>query len=121
MLKRLRVFDRGIKRARFVVIRDIRIPGVLLEGGFVDHPNDARQIASVDYRQRMALAILDGVNAYRRAVNGQPAYTPATVIASAADAGAQPPLDRPLIPSAVNRPAPPLVINGMQINPSASP
>lgn len=98
LLRQLRVFDRGIKRARFVVIRDIKIPGVLLEGGFVDNPNDARQIASPEYRQRMAQAILDGANAYRRAVNGQPAYTPATAIVNAADAGDQPPLDRPIVP-----------------------
>ncbi len=33
-----RLYDRGIKRARFVVIRDITIPGVLVEGGFLSNP-----------------------------------------------------------------------------------
>lgn len=122
MLRRLRVFDRGIKRARFVVIRDVKIPGVLLEGGFVDNANDGRLIASPDYRQRMALAILDGVNAYRRAVNGQPAYTPPTVMASAAGAGEQPPLDRELGPTETSspstQPGPRLVINGVEVDSS---
>ncbi|HEY5791926.1 MAG TPA: N-acetylmuramoyl-L-alanine amidase [Chthoniobacterales bacterium] len=121
MLRRLRVFDRGIKRARFVVIRDLKIPGVLLEGGFVDNPVDARLIASPDYRQRMALAVLDGVNAYRRAVNGQPAFTPPTVIASADGAGDQPPLDRPIAPeTGINSPGPRLRINGVEINPEST-
>ena len=35
MIVRSRMYDRGIKRARFVVIRDITIPGVLVEGGFL--------------------------------------------------------------------------------------
>jgi N-acetylmuramoyl-L-alanine amidase len=70
MVRNLRMPDRGIKRARFVVIKNIRIPGVLLEGGFVDNSADARKIASGDYRQRMAQSILEGVQAYTRAVTG---------------------------------------------------
>ena len=68
-----KMFDRGIKRARFVVIRDITIPGVLIEGGFLSNPSDIRRIASVPYRQQMAGSILQAVQNYRRAV-GQGAY-----------------------------------------------
>lgn len=70
MVRHLRLPDRGIKRARFVVIKNIRIPGVLLEGGFVDNSSDARKITTADYRQRMAQSILEGVQAYTRAVTG---------------------------------------------------
>ncbi|MGH8048067.1 MAG: N-acetylmuramoyl-L-alanine amidase, partial [Chthoniobacterales bacterium] len=59
LCRRLPVPDRGIKRARFVVIKNIRIPGVLLEGGFVSSPSDASLIARASYRQNMAQAILD--------------------------------------------------------------
>lgn len=85
MLGRLRLYDRGIKRARFVVIRDIRIPGVLVEGGFMDHPTDGRLIASAAYRQNMAQAIVDGVANYRRAISGRPVSTPASVLARGTD------------------------------------
>lgn len=73
MLVRLRMWDRGIKRARFVVIRDIRIPGVLLEGGFLTNAIDARTIATAEYRQNLATSILQAVQNYRRAVGPQPA------------------------------------------------
>lgn len=68
LVQRSRMYDRGIKRARFVVIRDIAIPGVLIEGGFLSNPSDARLIALPDYRQQMATSIFQAVQLYRRAV-----------------------------------------------------
>ena len=59
------------KRARFVVIRDIAIPGVLIEGGFQTHPYDAKMIATAGYRQLLAQAILQAVQNYRRAVGNE--------------------------------------------------
>ncbi len=35
LITRLGGSDRGIKRARFIVLRDCNIPGVLIEGGFL--------------------------------------------------------------------------------------
>lgn len=67
-----RLFDRGIKRARFVVIRDITVPGVLIEGGFLSNPQDGRIVASSSYRQGMAISISAAVQNYRRAVNRDP-------------------------------------------------
>jgi N-acetylmuramoyl-L-alanine amidase len=64
--------DRGIKRARFVVLRDNATPGVLLEGGFLSNPNDARRIAMPLYRQQMATSILQAVQNYRNAVGPRP-------------------------------------------------
>ncbi|MBV9674543.1 MAG: N-acetylmuramoyl-L-alanine amidase [Verrucomicrobia bacterium] len=60
--------DRGIKRARFVVLRDILIPGVLVEGGFLTSPQDQLRIATPAYRQLLAEAISQGVRAYSRAI-----------------------------------------------------
>jgi len=74
-----KMFDRGIKRARFVVIRECRIPSVLIEAGFLSNPNDARQIATPQYRQRVATAILQAAINYRRAVgNPSPSLPVAT-------------------------------------------
>ena len=73
MVVRSRMWDRGIKRARFVVIRDITIPGVLVEGGFQSNTTDARLIAMPAYRQQMASSILQAVQNYRRAVGNQAA------------------------------------------------
>ena len=68
MVIKTRLFDRGLKRARFVVIRDVKMPGVLLEGGFMSNPADAKLIASSNYRQLLAQSILQAVENYRRAV-----------------------------------------------------
>jgi N-acetylmuramoyl-L-alanine amidase len=73
MVVHSRMYDRGIKRARFVVIRDIMIPGVLLEGGFLSNPFDSRMIATPEYRQQMATSIYQAVVMYRKAVGPQPA------------------------------------------------
>ena len=71
MVVKSKLFDRGIKRARFVVIRDIDIPGVLIEGGFQSNTFDAKIIATAEYRQQMADAILKAVSNYRRYVGTQ--------------------------------------------------
>lgn len=95
MVRSLRMPDRGIKRARFLVIKNVTIPGVLLEGGFVDNTFDARQIATADYRQRFAQAIADGVKAYTRTVSGA-APQPSSVIT----------VDAPLAEDAEEAPSP---------------
>jgi len=77
------MYDRGIKRARFVVIRDITIPGVLIEGGFLSNTLDACRIATAAYRQQMATSILQAVQNYRNAVGPRP---PSPVVANAPDA-----------------------------------
>ena len=69
LISHARLYDRGIKRARFVVIRDITIPGVLVEGGFLSNPDDARLIATEDYREEEAQCIAIAVRNYRNAVN----------------------------------------------------
>jgi N-acetylmuramoyl-L-alanine amidase len=71
-----RLYYRGIKRARFVVIRDITIPGVLVEGGFLSNPGDARLIATTEYREEMAQCIAIAVRNYRNAVNVSPELSP---------------------------------------------
>jgi N-acetylmuramoyl-L-alanine amidase len=61
--------DRGIKRARFIVLRDTNLPAVLIEGGFLSNPQDRVRIATPIYRQLLAQAILQGILSYNRALN----------------------------------------------------
>ena len=106
MLRQMRLFDRGIKRARFVVIRDIAIPGVLLEGGFMNHPVDGRLIASSQYRDAFARAILEGVSRYRSALSGRRDYQEPSADASATDKSSVPNLTPAVsatgVPSSLN-------------------
>jgi N-acetylmuramoyl-L-alanine amidase len=80
------------------VIRDIRIPGVLLEGGFMNHPVDGKLIASPAYRDAFARAILEGVGRYRSAVSGETSYQAPSAVASATDKTSIPDLRRNISP-----------------------
>jgi N-acetylmuramoyl-L-alanine amidase len=64
--------DRGLKRSRFEVLREARMPAILIEGGFMSQRDDAKNIYDPAFRKRMARAIVDGILAYRRAVEKQP-------------------------------------------------
>jgi N-acetylmuramoyl-L-alanine amidase len=69
VLSRLAAFDRGVKHARFHVLRDVKIPAVLVEGGFISNPAEGERIATSYYRQRLGAAIAQGVQNYNAAVN----------------------------------------------------
>ena len=66
---RLKMMDRGLKRARFAVLRLADMPGILVEGGFLSNPLDARRVASPQWRTRLAHAIAEGILAYVRLAN----------------------------------------------------
>jgi len=61
--------DRGVRRARFLVLRLAEMPAVLIEGGFMSNPSDARWIYSETGRKKMANAIVEGINAYKRQID----------------------------------------------------
>ena len=58
-------YDRGIKRARFAVLRLTNVPAVLIEGGFLTERGESRLIANKDWRAKMAGAIGIGIENYR--------------------------------------------------------
>ena len=73
LLRRLQknTFDRGIKRARFSVLSGVKHPAILLEGGFMTHPYEARLIDNEVYQGTVANSIVDAVRKYRFAVGGK--------------------------------------------------
>lgn len=66
MAEKLGSPDRGLKRARFAVLRDLNCPGVLVEGGFVSNASEGATIGSSAHRQKLATCIADAVDAYAR-------------------------------------------------------
>jgi N-acetylmuramoyl-L-alanine amidase len=58
-------FDRGIKRARFAVLRLTKVPAVLVEGGFLTERGESRLIANKDWRAKLAEAISVGIENYK--------------------------------------------------------
>lgn len=68
LLSNVGVEDRGVRRARYWVLRDATMPAVLIEGGFMSNPGEAKKIYDPAYRQQMARAIVAGVLEYKRQV-----------------------------------------------------
>jgi N-acetylmuramoyl-L-alanine amidase len=60
-----RTANRGVKRARFYVLRNNRIPSVLIECGFLTNSQDAALASNSSYRQRLAGAIANAVSLCR--------------------------------------------------------
>jgi len=58
--------DRGLKRARFKVLRLARAPSVLVEGGFMSNPREAALLKTEAYREQVARWVFEGIMAYRR-------------------------------------------------------
>jgi N-acetylmuramoyl-L-alanine amidase len=58
-------YDRGIKRARFAVLRLTKVPAVLIEGGFLTERGESKLIANKDWRAKLAGAIAIGIEDYR--------------------------------------------------------
>src|SRR5436190_10663435 len=73
LLGHITEYDRGIKRARFAVLRLTKVPAVLIEGGFLTERGESRLISNKDWRGKLAAAIGVGIESYRSlGVNKQP-------------------------------------------------
>jgi N-acetylmuramoyl-L-alanine amidase len=68
--------DRGVRRARFAVLRDATMPAILIEGGYMTQPAEGKKIFDSDYRKQMAAAIVKGIQAYQKLGSAFPAVTP---------------------------------------------
>ncbi len=54
--------DRGVNRARFIdVLHGQQCPAVLIEGGYLSNPREARRIESPEFRQKLAQAVADAL------------------------------------------------------------
>jgi len=60
--------DRGVRRARFLVLRDISCPAILVEGGFLSNETEEKKLVNAEYRDRLAKAMAAGIVNYRAGV-----------------------------------------------------
>jgi N-acetylmuramoyl-L-alanine amidase len=63
--------DRGVKRARFVVIKANVLPAILVEGGFVSNRMEAARVNSPGYRQALAQCIARGLIKFANIMGGR--------------------------------------------------
>lgn len=56
-----------VERANFVVLRSPDVPSILIETAFISNPDEEARLKSPAHREKLAGAILDGVDTYFRA------------------------------------------------------
>jgi N-acetylmuramoyl-L-alanine amidase len=66
LVRNLDANDRGVRRARYAVLRDTRMPAILIEGGYMTNPYESKKIYSAAYRRQMAAAIVKAILAYQK-------------------------------------------------------
>lgn len=59
-------FDRGVKRARFAVLKHTRMPAVLLEGAFLSNSQDVSKAECASWRATLASAIVAAAVDFRQ-------------------------------------------------------
>ena len=66
LVRYTRTVDRNAKFARYYVIRNSKLPAILVEGGFVSNEQERERMKSGPYREAIARAIANGIHRYRR-------------------------------------------------------
>jgi N-acetylmuramoyl-L-alanine amidase len=67
LIRFTRSIDRNEKFARFYVIRNTKMPSILVEGGFVSNEAERKRMKTARFREALARAIADGIRRYERA------------------------------------------------------
>jgi len=61
--------DRGVRRARFMdVLHNLHCPAVLIEGGYLSNPEEAKKIENAEFREKLAEAV---ASALRQSEDGK--------------------------------------------------
>ena len=66
MLNYSKALDRGVKHARFLVIKEAKMPAVLVECGFLSNPNSEKIIGNDRYLNQIAKGIAHSIINYKR-------------------------------------------------------
>ena len=64
LIQKTHLYNRGVRRAGFVVLIGAQMPSILIETGFISNKKEERLIKNDYYRQMIAEAIYSGVKQY---------------------------------------------------------
>jgi len=68
LLKHTGAEDRGVRRSRFVVLKNISCPAALIECGFLSNPAEQKKLANAVYLDNLARGIAEGILTYLNSV-----------------------------------------------------
>ena len=66
LLRGTAALDRGVRRARFLVLREANSPAILVEAGFLTNRGEEQKILGAEYRELLAKSIAEGILNYRK-------------------------------------------------------
>ena len=75
--------DRGVLQAPFYVLNGVEAPAVLIEIGYLSHPEEGARLSRADYQEKLATAITGGVRSFLSEVRKRDTPTPTQVAAPA--------------------------------------
>src|SRR5262249_52548012 len=58
--------SRGIKHGNYLVIRESSVPAILVEGGFLTHPEELAKIKDPGYLKKLAWGVAQGIAHYAK-------------------------------------------------------
>jgi N-acetylmuramoyl-L-alanine amidase len=62
--------NRGVKTAPFAVLMGTQMPAILVEVSCLSNSDEVKLLATGEYREKIALALLDGIRSYAANING---------------------------------------------------
>ena len=68
VLKATNAADRGVRRKRWHVLRGLKMPGILFEGGYITNPTESAHIDKDSYRVLLAQSMADAIVNFRAAL-----------------------------------------------------
>lgn len=69
LVKGIAAKDRGVRQAPFIVLLGAEMPAVLVEIGFISHPDEGNRLTRPAHRRKVAQAIVAGVREFRTKVH----------------------------------------------------
>jgi N-acetylmuramoyl-L-alanine amidase len=66
--------DRSVKQAGFLVLRQTTMPSVLIEVGFISHPNERNYMLSETGKSALSYSIFNAFKAYKRKIEDKSSF-----------------------------------------------
>jgi N-acetylmuramoyl-L-alanine amidase len=77
--RNLRSFNRGVKQAGFLVLRQTSMPSVLIEIGFISNPDERKFLTSEFGKEKVSESIFQAFSAYKKMIDQKSRFEVASV------------------------------------------
>lgn len=80
--------DRGVQQAPFFVLTGVESPAILIEVGYISHPQEGSQLGRTEYQDKLISAITEGVKGFLGEIHKRDAHPGAQPAAGSEEAPA---------------------------------